>query len=285
MTSPAPGNGARALVETLVGSGVDTCFMNPGTSEMHFVAALDDVPEMRGVLALFEGAATGMADGFARMAERPASTLLHLGPGLGNGIANLHNARRAGSPVVNIVGDHATYHTEFDAPLQSDISALAGNVSGWIRTSTSPTSVAHDAAEAVAAAIAPPGQVATLILPADVCWLDAAGPADPITPAAKGAPDEAAVNAAAKLLAEHKDDPGSVVLLLGGNVCRAADLEAASRIAVVSWAKLLADTFPTRIERGVGRPGIDRLAYLAEFVEMQLTGARHIVLVGCPEPV
>ena len=178
-------NGAQALVQTLVGAGVDTCFMNPGTSEMHFVAALDDVPEMRGVLALFEGAATGMADGYARMAGRPASTLLHLGPGLGNGIANLHNARRAGSPLVNIVGDHATYHQELDAPLQSDIHTLASTVSGWIRASTSPSSVARDAAEAVAAAMAPPGQVATLILPADVCWLEADGPADPVAPVAK----------------------------------------------------------------------------------------------------
>jgi acetolactate synthase I/II/III large subunit len=285
MSDHATGNGARALVETLVDSGVDTCFMNPGTSEMHFVAALDDVPTMRGVLALFEGAATGMADGFARMAERPACTLLHLGPGLGNGIANLHNARRARSPLVNIVGDHATFHAELDAPLQSDIAALAGNVSGWIRTSTSPTTVARDAAEAVAAALTPPGQVATLILPADVCWLDADGPADPIPPAAEGTPDEAAIEATAEILAAHRDDPGAVVLLLGGTVGRAADLEAASRISVATGAKVLADTFPTRIERGAGRPDVDRLAYLAEFVEMQLAGARHIVLVGSPEPV
>ena len=285
MTSHWRGNGARALIETLVGCGVDTCFMNPGTSEMHFVAALDDVPEMRGVLALFEGAATGMADGFARMAERPASTLLHLGPGLGNGIANLHNARRAGSPVINIVGDHATYHAALDAPLQSDIAALAGNVSGWIRTSSSPATVAGDAAAAVAAAMAPPGQVATLILPADVCWLEADGPADPVAPIARGTADEAAIDSVAKLLTEHADDPGSVVMLLGGNVCRAADLEAAGRISAATGAKLLADTFPTRLERGAGRPHVDRLAYLAEFVELQLAGARHIVLVGSPEPV
>jgi acetolactate synthase-1/2/3 large subunit len=278
-------NGADSLIQTLVAGGVDTCFTNPGTSEMHFVAALDDVPEMRGVLALFEGAATGMADGYARMAGRPASTLLHLGPGLGNGIANLHNARRAGSPLVNIVGDHATYHQELDAPLQSDIHTLASNVSGWIRASTSPSSVARDAAEAVAAAMAPPGQVATLILPADVCWLEADGPADPVAPAAKGVPDEAAVNAVAKLLAEHKDEPGSVVVLLGGNVCRAADLTAASRIAGATGAKVLADTFPTRIERGAGRADIDRVQYLAEFAQMQLDGARHIVLVGTTEPV
>jgi len=126
-------NGAGALLSTLVGAGVDVCFANPGTSEMHFVAALDDVPAMRGILTLFEGVATGAADGYARVAGRPAATLLHLGPGLGNGLANLHNARRARSPLVNIVGEHATYHARFDAPLQSDIASLAHPVSGWYR--------------------------------------------------------------------------------------------------------------------------------------------------------
>ncbi len=279
------GNGAAALVETLVGAGVDTCFMNPGTSEMHFVAALDDVPAMRGVLALFEGAATGMADGYARMAGRPASTLLHLGPGLGNGIANLHNARRAASPVVNIVGDHATYHKHLDAPLESDIHALASNVSGWIRESTSPESVAQDAAEAVAAAMAAPGQVATLILPADVFWLDAPGPVPPVAPTRPGVPEEAAIDGVTKLLADHRDEPGAVILLLGRNVCRAANAKAASRIAEKTGAKVLAETFPTRIERGAGRPDLERLAYLGEFAQMQLSGARHLVLVGADEPV
>src|SRR5215204_181571 len=153
-------NGAHALIQTLVANGVDVCFANPGTSEMQFVAALDDVPEMRAILALFEGVATGAADGYGRMADKPAATLLHLGPGLGNGIANLHNARRARTPIVNIVGDHATYHRQYDAPLGSDIETLARNVSGWIRDTTSPEDVARDAAEAVAAAMSPPGQIA-----------------------------------------------------------------------------------------------------------------------------
>ncbi len=166
-------NGAQALIRTLVDAGVDVCFANPGTSEMHFVAALDSVPEMRGVLTLFEGVATGAADGYGRMADRPAATLLHLGPGLGNGLANLHNARRAGSPVVNVVGDHATFHKRYDAPLESDIDALAGTVSGWVRRSASAADVGPDAADAVAAASGPPGRVATLILPADVSWTDA----------------------------------------------------------------------------------------------------------------
>src|ERR687887_1890511 len=145
-------NGAQALIRTLVDAGVDTCFTNPGTSEMHFVAALDSTPEMRAVLALFEGVATGAAVGYARMADKPASTLLHLGPGLGNGLANLHNARRAGSPVVNVVGDHATHHVKYDAPLQSDIDAMAGSVSGWVREGAVTADIGTDAAAAVAAA-------------------------------------------------------------------------------------------------------------------------------------
>src|SRR5437764_11877684 len=152
-------NGAQALIRTLVDCGVDVCFTNPGTSEMHFVAALDAVPEMRGVLGLFEGVVTGAADGYGRMADRPAATLLHLGPGLGNGLANLHNARRARTPVVNIVGDHATWHRAADPPLASDIAALAGVVSDWVRCNRTAADLPGDTAEAVAAALVSPGQV------------------------------------------------------------------------------------------------------------------------------
>ncbi len=173
-------NGARALLSTLVDAGVDVCFANPGTSEMHFVAALDDVPAMRGVLCLFEGVVTGAADGYGRVAGRPAATLLHLGPGLGNGLANLHNARRARTPIVNIVGDHATYHARYDAPLQSDIASIAGAVSGWYRSTARADDVAADGADAVAAALGPPGCVATLVLPADASWSESAtGPCPP----------------------------------------------------------------------------------------------------------
>src|SRR3954462_10378703 len=174
--------GAHALLRTLVNAGVTTCFTNPGTSEMHFVAALDSVPEMRSVLMLFEGVATGATDGYARMAERPGATLLHLGSGLGNGLANLHNARKGQVPVVNIVGDHATYHTKYDAQLQSDIETVARNFSTWVRTSQSTSTLPSDAAEAVSAALGPPGQVATLILPADVSWSDGAEAAAPPPP-------------------------------------------------------------------------------------------------------
>src|SRR5688572_12197415 len=220
-------NGAQALIRTLVASGVDTCFANPGTSEMHFVAALDTVPEMRGVLALHENVATGAADGFARMAGRPAATLLHLGPGLGNGLANLHNARKGRVPVVNIVGDHATYHKQYDAQLESDIETVARNVSPWIRSSTSPADVGRDAAEAVAAAIGPPGEVAPLILPADVSWEDGGRAADPVAPRARADVDGDVVEAVAKAL--RSDEPAA--FLLGGAALVEPALVAASRTA------------------------------------------------------
>lgn len=275
-------NGAQSLIRTLVDAGVDVCFMNPGTSEMHFVAALDAVPEMRGVLGLFEGVATGAADGYARMAEKPAGVLLHLGPGLGNGIANLHNARRAFTPVVNIIGDHATYHKQYDAPLESDIVSLANPVSKWVRSSNSPSEVSRDAADAIAAAMSAPGGVATLILPADVSWGDAPD-------ARSGAPKVAvrtavsqdAIETAAKAL--RSGEPAA--LLIGGSVTRERALRAASRVASASEAKLLCETFPARLERGAGVPAVERLGYLAEFMQMQLAGLRHLVIVDTKEPV
>ena len=274
-------NGAQALIRTLVASGVDVCFANPGTSEMHFVAALDQVPEMRGVLGLFEGVVTGAADGYGRMADKPAATLLHLGPGLGNGLANLHNARRARTPIVNIVGDHARHHKQYDAPLDSDIETVARNVSGWLRTSASPEAVAADAAEAVAAAQAAPGQVATLILPADVSWLEAGEPTGRIEPAPRRPVDQATVTQVADIL--RSGQPAA--LLVGGSVLRQGPLVDASRLAVTTGAKLLAETFPRRLERGAGLPAVERLGYLAEFAAMQLDGIRHLVLVDANAPV
>src|SRR5450755_1890725 len=165
-------NGAESLIRTLVGGGVEVCFSNPGTSEIHVVAALDGIPEMRCILGLFEGVVTGAADGYARMAEKPACTLLHLGPGLGNGLANLHNASRAQVPIINLVGQHATDHLHYDTPLTSDIEAIARPYSKWLRTSRSSSTVGRDAAEAVIAARTAPGQIATMIVPADVAWSD-----------------------------------------------------------------------------------------------------------------
>ena len=275
-------NGAQALIRTLVDAGVTRCFTNPGTSEMHFVAALDTVPEMRAVLALFEGVATGAADGYARMAERPAATLLHLGSGLGNGLANLHNARRARTPLVNIVGDHATYHTRYDAQLQSDIETVARNVSpGWVRTSQSPQALARDAAEAIAAAQGPPGQVATLILPADVSWGEGAEPAPPPPPAVPPVAADEVIAAAAQALRAGR----RTAILLGGRALREPALLAASRIAAATGTKLLAEVFPTRLERGAGLPEVERLAYLAELASVQLAGLEHLVLVDAKAPV
>jgi acetolactate synthase I/II/III large subunit len=275
-------NGAQALISTLVSSGVTTCFTNPGTSEMHFVAALDAVPEMRGVLALFEGVATGAADGYARMAGKPAATLLHLGPGLGNGLANLHNARRARIPMVNVVGDHATYHRQYDAQLQSDIETVARNVSSWIRTSSSTAELAGDADEAVATAIGPPAQVATLILPADVSWSEGAEAAAPIpvTAPAVAGPDR--VDAVAAAL---RQEGGRSAILLGGRALREPGLLAAARVASATGAKLLVEVFPTRLERGAGLPAPERLAYVPELASVQLAGLRHLVLADAKAPV
>lgn len=274
-------NGAQALIRTLVDCGVDVCFMNPGTSEMHFVAALDDVAEMRGVLALFEGVATGAADGYARMARRPAATLLHLGPGLGNGLANLHNARRARSPLVNIVGDHATYHKQYDAQLESDIETVARNVSSFIRRSDRPADVALDAAATVHAAMGPPGQVATLILPADTSWLGGAEPAAAKPFDHRQPVDSGHVESIAAVL--RSNEPAAI--LIGGSACFTPALRSAHAVAAATGAKLLCETFPARIERGAGIPGVDRLAYLGEFAAMQLDGVRHLVLVDAKAPV
>jgi len=274
-------NGAEALIRTLTGCGVDVCFSNPGTTEIHLVAALDAVPRLRGVLCLFEGAATGAADGYGRMAGRPAAALLHLGPGLGNGLANLHNARRARTPLLAIVGDHATYHKRFDAPLESDIEALAGSVSGWVRRSARSADVAADAAAAVAAAMTPPGAVATLILPADVSWSDGAQPA-PALPVRRPAPVPGpAIESVSRTL--RSGEP--CILLVGGPGTRRPGLAAASRIAQATGARLLGETFPARLERGAGVPALHRLAYLAELASGQLSGARHLILAGARAPV
>jgi acetolactate synthase I/II/III large subunit len=274
-------NGAQAVVRTLVQSRVTTCFANPGTSEMHFVAALDAVPQMRGVLCLFEGAATGAADGYGRMTGKPAATLLHLGPGLANGLANLHNARRAHTPVVAIVGDHATYHKRFDAPLESDIDALAGSVSGWVRRSSRSADASADAADAVAAATTPPGQVATLILPADVTWTDGAEPAPAVGVRPPAPVTDAVIDGIAGVLRSGEQS----VILLGGSGLHRPALEAASRLAEGTGARLIAETFPARLQRGAGIPAVDRLAYLAEFAAGQLAGARHLILAGARAPV
>ncbi|TKA09449.1 acetolactate synthase large subunit [Actinacidiphila oryziradicis] len=274
-------NGARAVARTLLDAGVEVCFANPGTSELHFVAALDDEPAMRAVPCLFEGVATGAADGYGRMTGRPAATLLHLGPGLGNGLANLHNARRATTPLVNLVGDHATFHKQYDAPLESDIDALARTVSGWVRRCTDASTAATDTAEAVAAAISAPGQVATVILPADVSWSGGARPAPPVPPRPPATVPDTTVGAVAEAL--RSGEPTAI--LLGGVATREPSLRAVGRIAAATGARLLCETFPARLERGAGLPAVERLGYLAEGAMAQLDGVRHLVLAGARAPV
>lgn len=274
-------NGARVLMETLVRSGVDTCFTNPGTSEMQFVAALDDVTGMRAVLGLFEGIVTGAADGYGRMAGKPAATLLHLGPGLGNGIANLHNARRARTPIVNVVGDHATYHRRYDAPLQSDIRSLASPVSSWYGSVEATDDVGSMTLDAVAAAMGPPSGVATLVVPADISWSEAGEPSEPRPTSPRGSFDTDAVAQAVKAL--RTAEP--TALFLGGTTCRRAGLVAASRVAAATGSKLLCETFPARLERGAGIPPVERLAYLAELAAFQLDGLKHLIVVDAKEPV
>lgn len=274
-------NGAESLVRTLVDAGVDTCFGNPGTSEMHFVASLDKVDGMRAVLCLFEGVVSGAADGYGRMAGKPAATLLHLGPGLGNAFANLHNARRAASPILNIVGDHARYHAQYDAPLTSDVIGLARTCSHWVHASTSAKTVASDGARAVHAALSAPGQIATLVLPADTAW-DEAGMAPPPLPAPRpAAPGDAAIDAAAVALRSGKK---TAILIRGSGLMHEA-LEQAGRIAEATGAKLICDTFVPRLQRGAGRVEIERIPYFAEQIVEFLSPFSQLLLVGAQPPV
>lgn len=274
-------NGAKALIQTLSNSGVDTCFTNPGTSEMHFVAALDD-SDMRGVLCLFEGVATGAADGYARIANKPAATLLHLGCGLGNGLANLHNARKARVPMVNIIGDHAIYHKQFDAPLESDIVTVAKNVSSWIRTSQTTEQVGADAAEAIEVAQKAPQQISTLILPADVSWGEGGVAVDTdLSPVTEIASEELINQISDVLLTRGK----KTAILLGRRVLLEEGLIAASKIAEKTGAKLFTEVFPTRLERGAGLPNVERIAYLAEMASVQLSGYEHLIIIDSSEPV
>jgi acetolactate synthase-1/2/3 large subunit len=272
-------DGAQALLEASAQLGVEVCFANPGTTEMPLVAALDRV-RMRAVLGLFEGVCTGAADGYARMAERPAATLLHLGPGFANGLANLHNARRGGSAVVNWIGDHASWHLAADAPLGSDIAALAATV-GWVRTAAGAATLAQDGADAIAAALGPPAGVASLILPVDAQWGEAKAPA-PGRPraAARAGANAAAVDRAARALRA-----GRAGLLLGGRALRAPALHAAARIAAHTGAAAWTETFAARHERGAGVVDFPRLPYFPEQARTTLAGVERLVLAGAKNPV
>ena len=273
-------NGAESLLHTLIDNGVDTCFTNPGTSEMHFVAALDQIPGMRSVLVLQEGVATGAADGYFRMARKPACTLLHLGPGLANGLSNLHNAKKAGSGVINVVGEHASTHIKLDAPLTSDIAGIAWPVSHWVRSSASAALVGADAADAIQAANTAPGQIATLILPSDTAWN--AGGVVPTKQTATATPDydKAALQAATDALS----GPDSL-LLLGGESLSESNLVTAGRIAAQTGCALLSEWSNARLERGAGRVAIGRVPYPIDLALEALAPFKRIVLIGARAPI
>lgn len=275
------GNGAKALIDTLTNAGIDTCFTNPGTSEMHFVAALDN-SNMKAVLTLFEGVATGAADGYARIAEKPAATLLHLGCGLGNGLANLHNARKAIVPMVNIVGDHATYHTQYDAQLQSDIETVAKNCSKWVRTTQETSKIGEDAAEAIKVATGAPNQISTLILPADVSWTEGG---EAVSDFSQPAPSPAANEVVEKIANVLNKAGKKTAILLGRRVILEEGLMLASKLSEKTGAKLFTEVFPTRLQRGAGLPSVERIAYLAEMASVQLSGYDHLILIDAKAPV
>ena len=274
-------NGAESLIRTLIAGGVEVCFANPGTSEMHVLAALDRIPGIRSVLGLFEGVVTGAADGYARMAGKPAVTLLHLGPGLANGLANLHNARRARSAVVNVIGDHATHHHGLHSPLETDVEAVARPFSDWVRSARTAPEVGQAAAAAIAAARSAPGRIASLIVPGDAAWDPGGVPVEAVpAPVPPSAVPEERIAALAELL----QSGAPCLLFLTGAALSEAGLAAAGRIAAATGAMPLAQMSNARLERGAGRVPVDRLRYPVEQALEQLGRFRHVVLVGTREP-
>jgi acetolactate synthase I/II/III large subunit len=276
-------DGAQALMRAAADAGVTVCFANPGTTEMQLVNALDAEPRIRPVLGLFEGVVTGAADGFGRMAEVPALTILHLGPGLANGLANLHNARRASTPVVNLVGDHATWHRDADAPLTTDIVSLAEPMSGWVRTSQHADHLASDVADAITASLEPPGQVATLIVPQDLAWTEVESGTSPV---AKAATRPLVAPSQIETMAHTLRDLGSTaILLIGGTGTRRDGLLAAARIEAATGCRVLTEANPSRLERGAGIPSFARVPYFPEQAREVFDGASVLVLAGATDPV
>lgn len=274
-------NGAESLLAALESAGIDVCFANPGTSEMHLVAAIDRSPTMRPVLVLFEGVASAAADGYARMSGKPAACLLHLGPGFANAMANIHNASRAGSPMVNLVGDHATYHRQYDAPLNSNIEAIVGSVSDWSRCSLDAQSMVGDMQQALVAAATGSGKIASLIVPADLAWSEAPAPLPPPAGRSREPHDAEALESAVAAL--KSGEPCG--LLLGGHALHGDALVTAGRIAASTGARLICDFFPARIQRGAGRVPVERIPYFAEMALEFLSAFKHLVIVGQKPPV
>ncbi len=274
-------NGAHSLVKTFLNNGLDTVFANPGTSEMHFVAALDEHPQMNCVLCLFEGGTTGAADGYYRMKRDVAGTLLHLAPGFGNAFANLHNARKAGSGVVNVIGDHATHHLRYESPLKGDIQGISQTVSHWTRTSGSAGDVATDGAAAIQAARSRNGQIASLILPADTAWTPVEAAPEPIAQSQPlTRPSSQDIEATAKRLRAP-----NAALMIGGSALFGAQRQLAGQIAAATGCRLLADTLIPRISKGAGTAQLDQLVYPITPKIGQLETTSSITLIGCDRPV
>src|SRR5688572_4408219 len=274
-------NGAESLARTLVACGVDTCFANPGTSEMHFVSALDRVPGIRCVLGLAETAVAGFADGYGRLAGKPAATLFHCGPGLANAVANLHNAKRGFSPIVNIVGDQATYHQQHDAPLTFQTETLAKTMSKWVKVAASVKDVGIFAAEAIQAARRPPCGNATLLLPADCAWDEGGEPGTPLAAIAGDKLPQEQIREIASALRSGQP----AMLVLSNEALSEAGLKAANRIAHVTGAELRTPTRVPRMQRGRGRVPVDRIPYLVDLAVKALSGTKHLVLAGAKAPV
>lgn len=274
-------NGAESIIKTLIAAGVDTCFTNPGTSEMHFVHAIGSEPLMHSVLALFEGVCTGAADGYARMSGKPACTLLHLGPGLANGTANIHNARRSHSPMVNLVGDHATYHLQYDAPLASNVNDLARAYSDWTKSSDSADQLAADGAEAVQASLSGGGRIATLMVPANCAWDETSAEASPLPrqPLPPVAGDR--IDQIARLLQE-KTNP---IIVIGGPANDEQAITTLDRIAQQTGATVLYETFNGRLRRGAGRVKFDKVQYFVEMAQQQFADCDLLVTIGAKSPV
>jgi acetolactate synthase-1/2/3 large subunit len=274
-------NGAEALLQTLIDAEVEICFANPGTSEMQLVSAIGNTDAMRPVLCLFEGVVSGAADGYARMADKPAATLLHLGSGFSNSLANMHNARRAGSPVVNIVGDHATYHLQFDAPLTSNLQGIARWGSHWTEIASSPEALSAAGARAVQASLRGNGQIATLIAPADCAWSEASEAAPALPPPEPLLVPDSRIERSAEAIRSGK----KTCVLLGGHALREESLARLGAIAEAHDLTLMCSTFPTRLQRGAGRVAVQRLPYFAEQAAEALEPFEQLILLGAPAPV
>lgn len=277
--------GSHLLLDTLLASGIDTVFGNPGTSEMHLTAAFADYPQFEKVLCLFEGGATGAADGYARMSGKPAATLLHLGPGLANGIANIHNAKKAGSPMVNIVGDHTTFHKKFDAPLNSDIEGTAAPYSHWVRTVATPDALATDAGEAIAAAFSHGGQIASLIVPADIAWGERVGTASTVQETIRAKVDPRDLDDALGAIANAQSRGRKTGLVLGQEALFGEGLVLAGKIAAATGADLLFPYATGRVQRGRGLPKTTRIPFPVDAAISVLAPYDLLLLIGSPEPV